>query len=92
MFQYQRLLSLPFRNNHLAMDSTLHTLFNGRGDRLTRPEVVVYLAETSPVDPLPTNYGMDGDMELPALVRAARSAATPAVDPSTAPAEHGHDQ
>ena len=74
------------------MDSTLHTLFNGRGDRLTRPEVVVYLAETSPVDPLPTNYGMDGDMELPALVRAARSAATPAVDPSTAPAEHGHDQ
>lgn len=80
-------------NNHLGLPSCMHELFDRLGGSSRHPpELVVCLAETNPMGPLPTEYGMESEWDQSALVRAAKKATPPKVDPATVPSEPGHDQ
>lgn len=80
-------------NNQLGLPSSLQGLF----DRCMRnpnwpPHVMVCLSQTSPTEPLPSDYGMQGKWDQASLLRAAKVATPPVVDPATVPAEPGRDQ
>ena len=80
-------------NNQLGLPCSVQALFARCVDnRNCLPQVIVCLAQTDPMEPLPSDYGMQGPWDQSALLRAAKAATPPEVDPATVPAKPGCNQ